>query len=100
MRAEALDRIDEGEQPDVLDAYRGILPALPPLAWAMIRMLVVAGLLVITVIGIPVAVVYLIRKALTLQSIVIEERRSTAGLNAAANWSAATSCESLRSARS
>ena len=73
--AEALDRIDEGEQPDVLDAYRGILPALPPLAWAMIRMLVVAGLLVITVIGIPVAVVYLIRKALTLQSIVIEERR-------------------------
>ena len=33
--AEALDRIDEGEQPDALDAYRGIVPALPPLAWAI-----------------------------------------------------------------
>ena len=36
--AEALDRIDEGEQPDALDAYRGIVPILRPLAWAMLRM--------------------------------------------------------------
>lgn len=78
--AEALDRIDEGEQPDVLDAYRGILPVLLPLAWATLRMTIVAGLLVVTVIGIPIAVVYLIRKAITLQAIVIEERRGTSGL--------------------
>ncbi len=78
--AEALDRIDEGEQPDALDAYRGIVPALRPLAWAMLRMTIVASFLVITVIGIPIAVVYLIRKALTLQSIVIEERGSTSAL--------------------
>ena len=45
-------------------------------------MTIVASLLVITVIGIPLAVVYLIRKALTLQSIVIEERGRTSGLEA------------------
>ncbi len=78
--AEALDRIDDGEQPDALDAYRGILPALVPLAWATLRITVVTGLLVVTVIGIPFAVVYLIRKTLTLQSIVIEERGGTSGL--------------------
>ena len=78
--AEALDRIDEGEQPDALDAYRGIVPTLLPLAWATLRMTIVAGLLVVTVIGIPFAVVYLIRKAVTLQSIVIEERGATSGL--------------------
>ena len=78
--AEALDRIDEGDQPDALDAYRGILPALLPLAWATLRMTIVAVLLVVTVIGIPIAIVYLIRKAMTLQSIVIEERGGTSGL--------------------
>jgi len=78
--AEALDRIDDGEQPDALDAYRGIVPALIPLAWATLRMTIVAGLLLVTVIGIPFAVVYLIRKTVTLQSIVIEERGGTSGL--------------------
>jgi hypothetical protein len=78
--AEALDRIDAGEQPDTLTAYRGIVPALLPLALAILRMTIVAGVLVVTVIGIPVAVVYLIRKAVTLQSIVIEKRGSTSGL--------------------
>ena len=78
--AEALDRIDDGEQPDVLDAYRGILPALIPLPWATLRITIVTGLLLVTVIGIPFAVVYLIRKTLTLQSIVIEERGATSGL--------------------
>jgi hypothetical protein len=78
--AEALERIDEGEQPDLLDAYRGVLAVLLPLAWATLRMTIVAGVLVITVIGIPFAVVYLIRKAVTVQSIVIEERGGTSGL--------------------
>ena len=43
--AEALDRIDEGAQPNALDAYRGIVPALLPLAWATLRMTIVASLL-------------------------------------------------------
>jgi hypothetical protein len=78
--AEALDRMDEGEQPDALDAYRGIAPALLPLAWATLRVVIVTGLLVVTVIGIPFAVVYLIRKTVTVQSILIEERGGTSGL--------------------
>ena len=78
--AEALDRMDEGEQPDALDAYRGIIPVLLPLAWATLRVTIVAGLLIVTVIGIPIAIVYLIRKAVTVQSIVIEERGGTSGL--------------------
>jgi hypothetical protein len=78
--AEALERIDEGEQPDALDAYRGILGALPAVAWATLRITIVAGLLLVTVVGIPVAVIYLIRKMLTLQAIVIEERGGTSGL--------------------
>ena len=63
-----------------LDAYRGILPALLPIAWATVRMTIVVVLLVVTVIGIPLAVVYLIRKAVTVQSIVVEELGATAGL--------------------
>ncbi len=78
--AEALDRIDEGEKPGALDVYRGIVPALIPLAWATLRIVIVASLLAVTVIGIPLAVVYLIRKTLTLQSIVIEERGGSSGL--------------------
>jgi hypothetical protein len=78
--AEALDRIDDGEQPDALASYRGILPALLPLAWATLRVTIVAALLVVTVIGIPIAIVYLIRKAIALQAIVIEERAGTSGL--------------------
>ena len=95
--AEALARIDDGAQPDALETYRGIVPALPPLAWAIVRMTVLASLLVITVIGIPLAVLYLIRKALTLQSIVIEKRGGTPPSNAAATWCAAADCVSSSS---
>ena len=78
--AETLDRIDDGERPDVLSAYRGIVPRLLPLLWATLRITIVAAVLAVTVIGIPVAIVYLIRKTLTLQAIVIEERGGTSGL--------------------
>jgi hypothetical protein len=78
--AVALDRIDGGGRPDVLEAFRGITPALLPLGWATLRIVIVAGLLVVTVIGIPVAVVYLIRKTVTLQAIVVEHRGGTSGL--------------------
>lgn len=78
--AVALDRIDEGGQPDVLEAFRGITPALIPLGWATLRIVIVTSLLVVTVIGIPIAIVYLIRKTITLQSIVLEHRGSTSGL--------------------
>ena len=78
--AEALDRIDRGEQPDALDVYRAIVPSVLQLAWATLRITIVAGLMVITVVGIPFAVIYLIRKSVTIQSIVIEKRGGTSGL--------------------
>ena len=78
--AEALGEIDQGGQPDALKAYRGILLRLLPLAWATLRVTVVSILLLVSVIGIPFAVVYLIRKTLALQSIVIEERGATSAL--------------------
>ena len=78
--AGALERIDDGGQPDALDAYRGIVPRLLPIAWSTLRITVVAALLCLTLVGIPFAIVYLIRKTLSLQSIVIEELGATAGL--------------------
>ena len=38
----------KASQPDALDAYRGIVPALLPLAWATLRMTIVAVLLIVT----------------------------------------------------
>ena len=71
--AEAIDRIDRGEQPDALDVYRAIVPSVLRLAWATLPITIAAGLMVITVVGIPFAVIYLIRKSVTIQSIVIEK---------------------------
>jgi hypothetical protein len=61
-------------------AYRGIVPNLVSLAWAWLRIIVVASVLTLTVIGIPVAVFYLVRKAVTTQACVIEERGASASL--------------------
>ena len=78
--AEAIDRLQEGEHPDARSAYTGIVPNLGALGWAWLRIVVVAGLLTITVIGIPVAVFYLVRKAVTTQACVIEELGGTASM--------------------
>lgn len=51
--AVALDRIDERHRPGALGAYEGIVPRLHSLGWAWLRIVVAAGLLTITVIGIP-----------------------------------------------
>lgn len=78
--AEALDRIDGGERADAVSAYRGIVPNLGALGWAWLRIVVVASVLTLTVIGIPVAVFYLVRKAVTTQACVIEELGASASL--------------------
>jgi hypothetical protein len=78
--AEALERIDEGGRPDALAAYRNSAPRLGSLAWAWTRIVVVAGLLTITVVGIPFAILYLVRKAVVTQACVIEELHATASL--------------------
>jgi hypothetical protein len=61
----ALGKIHEGERPDALDAFRGIA---------------IAGLLTLTIVGIPLAVVYLVRKAVLSQACVLEDLRATPAL--------------------
>jgi hypothetical protein len=76
----ALARIHEGERPDALDAFRGIAPRLVSLGWAWLRVILVAGLLALTILGIPLAVVYLVRKAVLSQACVLEDLRATPAL--------------------
>jgi hypothetical protein len=78
--AHALSRLGQGGKPDALEAFRGIWPRLGSLGLAWLRVIVVAGLLVITVVGIPVAVVYLVRKAVVTQACVIEDLRAAPAL--------------------
>jgi hypothetical protein len=76
----ALRGIDEQQRPGTIRAYKGIVPRLRSLGWAWLRIVVVAGLLTITVIGIPFAVVYLVRRAVVTQACVIEELDATGSL--------------------
>jgi hypothetical protein len=76
----AVGKIHEGGRPDALEAFRGILPRLVSLGWAWFRVILIAGLLVVTIVGIPVAVVYLVRKAVLSQACVLEDLRATPAL--------------------
>ena len=78
--AHALTRIEEGAEPDALEAYRGVLPSADSLGWAWFRVIAVAGLLVVTIVGIPIAVVYLVRKAVITQACVIEDLHASGAL--------------------
>jgi hypothetical protein len=78
--AHALRRIEEGGEPDALEAYKGALPSADSLAWAWFRVIVVAGLLVVTVVGIPIAVIYLVRKSVITQACVIEDLNASTAL--------------------
>ena len=76
----ALGKIHDGEQPDALAAFRGIVPRLGSLGWAWFRVILVAGLLAVTIVGIPLAVVYLVRKAVLSQACVLEDFHATPAL--------------------
>ena len=78
--AYALGRIHAGDHPDALDAFRGIVPRLGSLGWAWFRVILVAGLLAVTIVGIPLAVVYLVRKAVLSQACVLEDLHATPAL--------------------
>ena len=82
--ADAVDRIDEGEHLDALDAYRGIRTHVAALGWAWLRILVITGMLTLSVIGIPIAIVYLVRRAVVTEACVIEELPATASLKRSA----------------
>jgi hypothetical protein len=78
--AHVLRQIRDGGRPDAVEAFRGVLPRLGSLCWAWFRVIVVAGILVLTIVGIPVAVVYLVRKAVLTQASVIEGLHATPAL--------------------
>jgi hypothetical protein len=78
--ARALGRIHQGDRPDALDAFRGIFPRLGSLCWGWFRVILIAGLLTVTIVGIPLAVVYLVRKAVLSQACVLEDLRATPAL--------------------
>jgi len=78
--AYVLRLIHEGDHPDALDAYRSVARHAGALAWAWFRVIVVAGLLVLTIVGIPIAIVYLVRKSVTTQACVIEDLHASGAL--------------------
>ena len=78
--AHALARIEEGDHTDALKAYGGIVPRLGSLGWAWFRIILIAGLLAITIVGIPFAVIYLVRKTVTTQACVVEGLRASPAL--------------------
>jgi hypothetical protein len=78
--AHALARIEQGDHPDALKAYGGIVPRLGSLGWAWFRIVLIAGLLAITIVGIPIAIVYLVRKAVTTQACILEDLRANPAL--------------------
>ncbi len=78
--AHALDRIEQGGRPDAVEAFKGVLPRLWSLGWAWLRVIVVAGLLTLTIVGIPLAVVYLVRKVVLTQACVLEDLHATPAL--------------------
>ena len=78
--AKVIDRLEQGEHPDARSAYTGIVPNLGALGWAWLRVVVIASALTFTVVGIPFAVFYLVRKSVTTQACVVEELGGTASL--------------------
>ncbi len=77
----ALARIIEGGRPDTLEAFRGTFPRAGSLGRAWVQIVVIAGLLTITVVGIPIAIFYLVRKTVVTQACVIEDLHARPALN-------------------
>jgi hypothetical protein len=67
-----LARIEACRRPHPLRAFEGIVPRLSSLARAYLQVVIVAGFLTVTIVGIPIAVVYLVRKAVVAQACVLE----------------------------
>ena len=94
----ALARADEsGQRPNAVRAYRAVVPHLGSLAWAWTRVVVVSLLLTISVVGIPFAVVYLVRKAVLTQACVLEHLSAGHALRRTPRSSGDGSCACWRS---
>jgi hypothetical protein len=71
--AEAVDRAARGDEPRAGEAYAAVGAHGRALAWSTIRIVVVVALLSITIVGIPFAIVYAVRRTVTPQAVVVED---------------------------
>ena len=72
--------IDEGGTPSPLTIYKDVFDSIWDLLMVAVRVGVVVALLTITIVGIPIAIFYLVRRALANQSVMIEGLDSRAAL--------------------
>jgi hypothetical protein len=82
--AAALDDLDAGRPVHVRRAYRLALARLRPFAGAVLREALIVVVLVLTVVGIPVAAYLLVRWAFVSQASVIEKRQPRQALRRSA----------------
>jgi hypothetical protein len=81
----ALETMDRGARPTVRAAYRGVLPHGWSLGWAWLRVILVCVLLSLTVVGLPIAIFYLVRKTVLTQACVSEHLPATVALRRSSN---------------
>jgi hypothetical protein len=78
--ARALRELDAGRRPAAWDSYRAVWTHLRTLVWARLKVLGIVSLLAISVIGIPFAVIRMIRWLFVEQAIMIDEAGSQTAL--------------------
>jgi hypothetical protein len=71
--AEAIDHMGRGRRLPVLSAFATLLDHWWALLWATIRIVVVTALLAITIVGLPLAVFYFVRRILTTTACIMED---------------------------
>jgi len=75
--ARAVADVDDGAAPDFESVYRRVLPRVGTLLLTLLRIIVIALALGITIVGIPFAIYLVIRWAFFTQAIVIEGESSS-----------------------
>jgi hypothetical protein len=83
--ARTMDRIDRGEQPSIVDAYRAIGEHLPALFFSRLRAAVIITLIGLTIVGLPWAVQRFVRWLFVEWTVMIEGKRGREALEASAD---------------
>ncbi|MGE0538605.1 MAG: Vps62-related protein [Dehalococcoidia bacterium] len=82
--AAVLRELDAGHRPAALDGYRAVWTHLRALLWSRLKALGIVSLLLISVVGIPFAVIRMIRWLFVEQAIMIDDAGSQTALAASA----------------
>jgi hypothetical protein len=72
--------MDRGLDPRARDAYREPLREVATLAWITVRIVVITALLGLTIVGIPFAVLYFIRRVVAASVCVVEDLPADAAI--------------------